>query len=105
MSIVDLHGSKLGVTHADTEVKLGDPDTKARENFGILSKINSSNLYGTQFDAWAFGHYHKGRYQMGHPRILWNGPLVPPNGHAPDGLHRRAVRAVDLGGRRGAPDR
>lgn len=82
ISIVDLHGSILGVTHGDTEVKLGDPDTKARDNFATLSKINSTNLYGVHFDAWAFGHYHKPRWMPGQPSIIWNGALVPPNGHA-----------------------
>jgi hypothetical protein len=82
ISVVDLHGKILGVTHADTEIKLGDPDTKAKENFNQLSKLNSTNFYGVHFDAWAFGHYHKARFQPGEPSILWNGPLVPPNGHA-----------------------
>lgn len=82
ISVVDLHGSILGVTHGDTELKLGDPDTKAKENFATLSKVNSTNLYGQQFDAWAFGHYHKPRWMPGKPSIIWNGALVPPNGHA-----------------------
>lgn len=82
ISIVDLHGQILGVTHADTELKLGPPDTKARENFSYLSKVNSTNLYGVQFDGWTFGHYHTGRFQPGKPSILWNAALVPPNGYA-----------------------
>lgn len=82
ISIINLHGSILGATHADTELKLGDPDTKAKENFAYLSKVNSTNLYETHFDGWVFGHYHKARFQPGNPSILWNGPLVPPNGHA-----------------------
>lgn len=82
ISIVDVHGQTLGVTHADTELKLGHPDTKAKENFGTVSKINSTNLYGAQFDGWVFGHFHTGRFQPGNPGILWNAALVPPNGHA-----------------------
>ena len=82
VAIVDLHGQILGVTHADTELKLGDPDTKAKENFGTLSRVNSTNMYGVHFDGWVFGHYHKGRFQPGLPSVLWNGALVPPNGHA-----------------------
>lgn len=82
VAIIDVHGSIIGATHADTELKLGHPDTKAKENFAELSKINSTNRYGVQFAAWLFGHYHTGRYQAGSPRILWNGALVPPNGHA-----------------------
>lgn len=82
-SIIDLHGSNFLLTHADTEIKLGDPDTKAKENFAQLSSINSTLRYGKRCDAFGFGHYHKGRYQIGEGiRILWNGALVPPNGHA-----------------------
>jgi hypothetical protein len=48
--------------HGDTEVKLGDPDTKAKDNLAILDKINATRLYGVEFAAWAFGHFHKPRY-------------------------------------------
>ncbi len=82
ISIVDVHGSTLGVTHADTELKLGHPDTKAKDNYNELSKINSTNFYGVQFDGWVFGHYHTGRFQPGKPGVLWNAALVPPNGYA-----------------------
>jgi hypothetical protein len=79
---VDLHGSTLGITHGDTEVKVGDPDTKAKENAQILAEINSTNIYDAHFDAWAFGHYHKPRYQPKKLRVIFNGALIPPNGHA-----------------------
>lgn len=82
VSIVDLHGAKLGVTHADTELKLGDPDTKSRENAASLDKVNATRIYGVEFDGWVFGHYHKARYQPRTPKVLWNAALVPPNGHA-----------------------
>lgn len=82
IGIVDLYGSKLGVTHADTELKLGDPDTKSKDNAAALDKVNSTRIYGVELDAWVFGHYHKGRYQPRSPRVLWNPALVPPNGHA-----------------------
>lgn len=82
-SVVDLHGAKFCLTHGDTEIKVGDPDTKAKENTSILSGINSTLRYGVKFDAFGFGHYHKGRYQIeSGVRILWNGALLPPNGHA-----------------------
>jgi hypothetical protein len=82
-SIIDLHGSNFLLTHADTEIKLGDPDTKAKENFAALSSINSTLRYGKTFAACGFGHYHKARYQIGGGlRLLWNGALLPPNGHA-----------------------
>lgn len=88
IAIVDLHGSVLGVTHGDTEIKLGDPDTKSVENARILDRINSIGMYKdasgvpVRFDAWCFGHYHKARYQPRDPKVLWNAALVPPNGHA-----------------------
>lgn len=82
VSIIDLHGSKLGLTHGDTEVKIGDPDTKAKENAQTLAEINSTMMYGCALDAWAFGHYHKARYQPKKLRVIFNGALIPPNGHA-----------------------
>lgn len=82
VGIVDLHGSKLGITHGDTEVKIGEPDTKAKENAQQLAEINSTNLWGVKFDAWAFGHFHKPRYQPKKIRTIFNGALIPPNGHA-----------------------
>lgn len=82
VSIIDLHGSTLGLTHGDTEVKLADPDTKAKENAAALDRINTTRVYGVEFDAWAFGHFHKPRYQPRTPRVVYNGALVPPNGYA-----------------------
>jgi hypothetical protein len=82
VTAIDLHGSTLGLTHGDTEIKLGDPDTKAKDNIAILNRINATGIYGCTFDAWAFGHYHKPRYIPGCPRVLFNGALIPPNGHA-----------------------
>lgn len=82
VSIVDLHGSNLGISHGDTEIKLGDPDTKSKDNAAVLDRINSTRIYGVEFNAWAFGHFHKPRYQPRNPRVIFNGALVPPNGHA-----------------------
>jgi hypothetical protein len=82
VSVVDLYGSKLGVTHGDTEIKLGNPDTKATQNAQSLDRINSTRAFGVEFDAWAFGHFHTPRYHPRNPRVVWNGALVPPNGHA-----------------------
>ncbi len=79
VSIVKLHGSNILLTHGDTEVKLGDPDTKARENAGTLDRINASLLYGVTFARGVHGHFHKGRIT---PWWLANPALVPPNGHA-----------------------
>lgn len=82
ISVVDLHGSNLGVTHGDTEIKLGHPHLKAAANAAILRDINATRLYGVEFAAWVSGHYHTPAYQPGTPAILANGMLVPPNGHA-----------------------
>lgn len=82
VSVVDLQGSKLLLSHGDTEVKLGDPDTKAERNAQELAKVNSTRIYGTEFSAAAFGHFHKPRYLPGTVRTIFNGALVPPNGHA-----------------------
>jgi len=83
VSAVPLHGSILGVTHADTEVKIGHPDTAAKNNAQELASVNSSRVFGVEFDAWAFGHYHTPRY---HPSdaisVIYNGALIPPDGHA-----------------------
>ena len=79
---IDLHGSWFLLSHGDTEVKLGDPDAKAKENLAVLDKINSTRIYGVEFAAAGFGHFHKPRYLPSRPRVLFNGALVPPNGHA-----------------------
>ena len=82
VSVVDLHGATLGVTHGDTEVKLGDPDTKATENAASFDRINVTRLYGVEFDAWTIGHFHKPRWRPGTPDVIYNGALLPPNGYA-----------------------
>jgi hypothetical protein len=79
---VDLFGAWLGVTHGDTEVKLGPPDTKASQNALILDKINATKLYDVEFAGWVFGHYHKGVLVPGRPAQVWNAALLPPNGYA-----------------------
>ncbi len=82
VSLVDLYGATLLLTHGDTEIKLGDPDTCASKNAQILDRINSAGIYGRRIDVAAFGHFHKPRYQPRNPRALFNGALVPPNGYA-----------------------
>lgn len=79
ISKVDLFGQFLLQTHGDTEVKLGDPDSKARENAGILDRINATGLYGVQFARGVAGHFHKSRIN---PSWIFNPALIPPNGHA-----------------------
>lgn len=82
VSIIEMHGQYLGLSHGDTEIKLGDPDTKAMANAAILDKINSTRIYGVEFAGWCFGHFHKARFHARQPKVLYNGPLVPPNGYA-----------------------
>lgn len=92
VSKVNLYGSWGLVTHADTEVKFGDPDTKAEQNARILDRINSTREYGVEFD-WCFtGHYHKPRYIPGRVRHIWNGALIPANGHARGAGYIREVQ-------------
>lgn len=82
VSIVNLHGQNFGLTHADTEVALGPPDTKAEANANTLRKINTTKQYGVQFAAWGFGHYHMPRYSISEVSSIWNGALIPPSGYA-----------------------
>lgn len=82
VSIVDLHGQNLLTTHADTEIELGHPDSAAEKNARALDRLNSTRLFGCEFAAGAFGHYHSGRVVYGNVTQVWNGALVPPNGHA-----------------------
>lgn len=80
---VDLHGAHFGFSHMDTELKLGHPDKKADDNFKILLSLNSTRRYGVEFAGWGGGHYHTARHQVQDGmRLLWNGCLIPPNGHA-----------------------
>ncbi len=82
VSIVDLYGQKLGVTHGDAEVKLSHPDAGAKNNSREFDRINSTRLWGCEFNAWVVGHFHTPRFHPGNPRVLYNGALVPPNGYA-----------------------
>lgn len=83
VSVVDLYGSKLLLTHGDTEVKVKHPDTGAGENSKQLHKINSTGIYGAQFAVACFGHFHTPRYQPKRPtKMIFNGALVPPSGYA-----------------------
>lgn len=82
VSAIDLHGQWLLLTHGDTELKLGHPDTAAAKNAASFDRVNSTRIFGHEFDAVAIGHYHTPRYHPRRPREIWNGALVPPNGYA-----------------------
>jgi hypothetical protein len=69
------------LSHGDTEIKLGDPDLKAKDNRTQLDRLLASGTT-RHFDCAAFGHFHKARYQPGKPAILFNGALIPSNGYA-----------------------
>lgn len=79
VSVVSHYGHNVLMTHGDTEVKLGNPDTKAKENAATFDRINSTRLYGVEFAFGVAGHFHQPRVQ---PAWLMNGALVPPNGYA-----------------------
>lgn len=79
VSKLELHGQFLLVTHGDTEVKLKDPDSGAKDNAAQLDRINATQLYGVTFARGVAGHFHKSRQN---PSWMFNPALVPPNGHA-----------------------
>jgi predicted phosphodiesterase len=83
VAIVDVQGAKVLLAHGDTEPKMKHPDSGSAENLRTMHKVNSTRIYGCQFDLACFGHFHSPRYQPKRPtRMLFNGMLVPPNGHA-----------------------
>lgn len=82
VSAIDLHGAVIGMTHGDTELPFGHPDTKAKQNAQAVDRVNALKTWGHWFDGWLVGHYHTGRYMLGQPRLIFNAALVPPNGHA-----------------------
>lgn len=81
VSALKVHGSVIGMTHGDTEIKLAHPDQVAKNN-QQLDRINAVGLFHERFDAWLFGHFHSGRALYGETTKLFNGALIPPNGHA-----------------------
>lgn len=82
VTAIDLHGSTIGMSHGDTEIKLSHPDGGAKNNARALDRVNATLVHGHTFDGWLFGHFHSGRVMYTDIPIVWNGALVPPNGHA-----------------------
>lgn len=80
VSIVDLFGKKLLLTHGDTEIKFKHPDGGAAHNAAELAKVNAERRYGVEFAACAIGHWHTPRYFHRTIKFLVNGALIPPNG-------------------------
>lgn len=82
-AVVPLFDKAMLLTHGDTHLKLGDPDTKAKTYEVELNKINGTLRYGRHIDLLAVGHFHKGRLlALKRADVLVNGALVPPNGYA-----------------------
>jgi hypothetical protein len=83
MCTVPLFESNLLLSHGDTEIKMGHPDTHSAKNAATMHKINSTKIYGVQYDVAAFGHFHAPRVQGKLPTtMIFNGALVPANGYA-----------------------
>jgi len=83
VSVLDLHGSKMLLAHGDGEPLVKHPDGGAKANAAMLNTINSTKLYGVEFQLACFGHHHTPRvcYFKGTTSVH-NGALVPPNGYA-----------------------
>lgn len=81
ITIVNLFGSNLGITHSDTAISIGHPDKRAEQNFAAVDKFNTERAYtDRETNAWFFGHYHTARfhaYKRG--GLVYNGALIPPN--------------------------
>jgi len=82
VTLVDLYGKTLAVTHGDTEVPLGNPTTQHDRNVAQLQKIAATRSLGCEPDAWFVGHFHSAALMPGRPTVVYNGMLVPPDGHA-----------------------
>lgn len=97
ISVVNLHGSLLGVTHGDTEIKLGHPDKCADANMAALDRVNAEQLYAPeQINAWFFGHFHTARlhaYRQG--GVVYNGALIPASEYArASGYHNVCAQSL-----------
>lgn len=82
VSLIDYYGQTVAMTHGDTEVPLGAPSTQHDRNLGQLQKIAASRSLGCEPEAWVVGHFHSGCIMPGSPTVIYNGMLVPPDGHA-----------------------
>lgn len=81
--VVPLFDGAALLTHGDTELAIGDPDTRGRAYESEANRINGTLRYGRHIDLFVVGHWHKGRI-LRLRRTSWvvNGALVPSNGHA-----------------------
>ncbi len=82
VSSIEMYGEWLLMAHGDTEPAIGHPQKAAEKNGALMDNINSTLRYGHRYAAACFGHYHHATYVPGAIRLVHNGALVPPNGHA-----------------------
>jgi hypothetical protein len=83
VQVVKVFDKNMLVLHGDTEMKLANPTTGARQNEKELNRINANLTYGAKIDLLTFGHFHQPAivpYKTG--MVMANGALVPANGHA-----------------------
>lgn len=82
VTLVDYYGKTLAMTHGDTEVPLSSPTTQHDRNMAAFQRIAATRIIGCEPEAWAVGHFHTGAIYPGQPSVIYNGMLVPPDGHA-----------------------
>jgi hypothetical protein len=82
VSLIDYYGQTVAMTHGDTEVPLGSPSTQHDRNLAQLQKIAATRSLHCEPTAWIIGHFHSGCIMPGSPTVIYNGMLVPPDGHA-----------------------
>jgi hypothetical protein len=81
--VIPLFDKHMLMTHGDTALKLGPPDTKAELYEAALNRMNGNLTYGAHIDLLTIGHYHTPRHMIfKRGEAVVNGALVPPNGFA-----------------------
>jgi hypothetical protein len=83
VQVVKVFDKHMLVLHGDTELKLQNPTTGAKQNEKELNRINANLTYGKKIDLLTFGHFHQPAvvpYKTG--MVVANSALVPANGHA-----------------------
>lgn len=81
--IVDLINRKMLLTHGDTHLRIGNPDTRADTYEAAMNRMNGTQEYGCHIDLLAIGHWHKPRIlRFSDCAVIINGALVPSNGWA-----------------------
>lgn len=81
-SLIDVYGMTMADTHSDTEILIKSPTRNLEANLLELQKINATRALGRKIDAWNMGHWHYPILAPGDPTMVYNGALIPPDGHA-----------------------